>query len=98
MAFGPAPVQREPIRRVPRRSANRSSEQRADNRLNIGLHNLSTFRYLAVMSSGWTTEQAREVLLQNRSGPDSQVQRRAEAVLVGVNLAGISVRADSPAK
>jgi len=23
--------------------------------LNIGLHNLGTFRYLAVMSSGWTT-------------------------------------------
>jgi enterochelin esterase family protein len=28
--------------------------------LNIGLHNLGTFRYLAVMSSGWTTEQDRE--------------------------------------
>jgi enterochelin esterase-like enzyme len=28
--------------------------------LNVGLHNLGTFRYLAVMSSGWTTEQDRE--------------------------------------
>jgi enterochelin esterase-like enzyme len=28
--------------------------------LNIGLHNLGTFRYIAVMSSGWTTEQDRE--------------------------------------
>ena len=28
--------------------------------LNIGLHNLGTFRYLAVMSSGWTTAQDRE--------------------------------------
>ena len=28
--------------------------------LNIGLHNLGTFRYLAVMSSGWTSEQDRE--------------------------------------
>ncbi len=27
--------------------------------LNIGLHNLGTFRYVAVMSSGWTTEQDR---------------------------------------
>jgi enterochelin esterase family protein len=28
--------------------------------LNVGLHNLGTFRYLAVMSSGWTTEADRE--------------------------------------
>ena len=28
--------------------------------LNIGLHNLGTFRYLAVMSSGWVTEQDRQ--------------------------------------
>ena len=28
--------------------------------LNIGLHNLGTFRYVAVMSSGWTTEEDRE--------------------------------------
>ena len=28
--------------------------------LNVGLHNLGTFRYLAVMSSGWTSEQDRE--------------------------------------
>jgi len=28
--------------------------------LNIGLHNLGTFRYVAVMSSGWTTEQDRD--------------------------------------
>ena len=28
--------------------------------LNTGLHNLGTFRYVAVMSSGWTTEQDRE--------------------------------------
>ena len=28
--------------------------------LNIGLHNLGTFRYIAVMSSGWVSEQDRE--------------------------------------
>ncbi len=28
--------------------------------LNVGLHNLGTFRWLAVMSSGWTTEPDRE--------------------------------------
>ena len=28
--------------------------------LNVGLHNLGTFRYLAVMSSGWTTEADRD--------------------------------------
>jgi enterochelin esterase-like enzyme len=28
--------------------------------LNVGLHNLGTFRYLAVMSSGWVTEADRE--------------------------------------
>jgi enterochelin esterase family protein len=28
--------------------------------LNIGLHNLGTFRYLAVMSSGWISEQDRQ--------------------------------------
>jgi enterochelin esterase-like enzyme len=28
--------------------------------LNVGLHNLGTFRYIAVMSSGWTTEADRE--------------------------------------
>jgi enterochelin esterase family protein len=27
--------------------------------LNTGLHNLGTFRYIAVMSSGWTTEEDR---------------------------------------
>ncbi|MEO8076257.1 MAG: alpha/beta hydrolase-fold protein [Acidobacteriota bacterium] len=28
--------------------------------LNVGLHNLGTFRYIAVMSSGWTTEADRD--------------------------------------
>ena len=28
--------------------------------LNVGLHNLGTFRYIAVMSSGWTTEEDRD--------------------------------------
>jgi len=28
--------------------------------LNVGLHNLGTFQYLAVMSSGWTTDQDRQ--------------------------------------
>ena len=28
--------------------------------LNIGLHNLGTFRYLAVMSSGWISQQDRD--------------------------------------
>jgi len=28
--------------------------------LNVGLHNLGTFRYIAVMSSGWTTQEDRD--------------------------------------
>ena len=36
--------------------------------LNIGLHNLGTFRYLAVMSSGWTTEQDRDFFYKDRGG------------------------------
>lgn len=32
--------------------------------LNIGLHNLGTFRYLAVMSSGWTTDADRDSFYQ----------------------------------
>jgi enterochelin esterase-like enzyme len=35
--------------------------------LNIGLHNLGTFRYVAVMSSGWTTEQDREFFYKNEA-------------------------------
>ena len=35
--------------------------------LNIGLHNLGTFRYLAVMSSGWTTEQDRELFYKTEA-------------------------------
>jgi enterochelin esterase-like enzyme len=35
--------------------------------LNIGLHNLGTFRYLAVMSSGWTTEQDREFFYKSEA-------------------------------
>ena len=35
--------------------------------LNIGLHNLGTFRYLAVMSSGWTTEQDRQFFYKNEA-------------------------------
>jgi enterochelin esterase-like enzyme len=35
--------------------------------LNVGLHNLGTFRYLAVMSSGWTTEQDRSWFYTNEA-------------------------------
>lgn len=35
--------------------------------LNIGLHNLGAFRYLAVMSSGWTTEQDREFFYKSEA-------------------------------
>jgi enterochelin esterase-like enzyme len=35
--------------------------------LNVGLHNLGTFRYLAVMSSGWTTEQDRNWFYTNEA-------------------------------
>ena len=35
--------------------------------LNIGLHNLGTFRYVAVMSSGWITEQDREFFYKNEA-------------------------------
>jgi enterochelin esterase-like enzyme len=35
--------------------------------LNIGLHNLGTFRYIAVMSSGWTTEQDREFFYKSEA-------------------------------
>ena len=52
--------------------------------LNIGLHNLGTFRYLAVMSSGWTTEQDREFFYKTEAGEDSQVQLGPQAVLVGL--------------
>jgi enterochelin esterase-like enzyme len=33
--------------------------------LNVGLHNLGTFRYIAVMSSGWTTEEDRNWFYTN---------------------------------
>jgi len=36
--------------------------------LNVGLHNLGTFRYLAVMSSGWTTEEDRNWFYTNEAG------------------------------
>ena len=36
--------------------------------LNIGLHNLGTFRYVAVMSSGWTTDEDRNWFYTNE-GP-----------------------------
>ncbi len=36
--------------------------------LNIGLHNLGTFRYLAVMSSGWVSEQDREFFYHSEAG------------------------------
>jgi enterochelin esterase-like enzyme len=36
--------------------------------LNVGLHNLGTFRYLAVMSSGWTTEADRNWFYTNEAG------------------------------
>jgi enterochelin esterase family protein len=35
--------------------------------LNIGLHNLGAFRYLAVMSSGWVTEQDRELFYRTEA-------------------------------
>jgi enterochelin esterase-like enzyme len=35
--------------------------------LNTGLHNLGTFRYVAVMSSGWTTEQDRDFFYKSEA-------------------------------
>jgi enterochelin esterase family protein len=35
--------------------------------LNTGLHNLGTFRYVAVMSSGWTTEEDRTFFYQSEA-------------------------------
>ena len=35
--------------------------------LNVGLHNLGTFRYIAVMSSGWTTEADREFFYKSEA-------------------------------
>ncbi len=35
--------------------------------LNLGLHNLGTFRYLVVMSSGWTTDQDRSWFFTNEA-------------------------------
>ena len=35
--------------------------------LNIGLENLGSFRYLAVMSSGWTTEKDRDFFFSSQS-------------------------------
>ena len=52
--------------------------------LNIGLHNLGTFRYLAVMSSGLDDRAGSRVLLQDRRRQDPEVQLGAEAVLVGL--------------
>ena len=36
--------------------------------LNIGLHNLGSFRYLAVMSSGWTTDRDRDAFFAAEAG------------------------------
>ena len=36
--------------------------------LNVGLHNLGTFRWLAVMSSGWTSEQDRDFFYKSEAG------------------------------
>ena len=52
--------------------------------LNTGLHNLGTFRYVAVMSSGWITEADREFFYQDRSGEDPDLQQSAQVVLVGL--------------
>ena len=52
--------------------------------LNTGLHNLGTFRYVAVMSSGWTTEDDREFFYKTRGREDPDLQQAAEAVLVGL--------------
>jgi len=35
--------------------------------LNVGLHNLGTFRWLAVMSSGWTSEQDRDFFYKSEA-------------------------------
>ena len=35
--------------------------------LNVGLHNLGSFRYLVVMSSGWTTDQDRDWFFTNEA-------------------------------
>ena len=48
----------------------------------IGLDHIGTFRYVAVMSSGWDSEEDRQIFLQNRASADSEAQRALEAVLV----------------
>ena len=52
--------------------------------LNIGLHNLGTFRYLGVMSSGWISEKDRESFYTTEAAKIPQVQLSAQAVLVGL--------------
>src|SRR4029079_7441232 len=55
--------------------------------LNIGLHNLGTFRYVAVMSSGWTTEEDREFFYKAEAEKIPKFIR-AQAVLVGLGRDG----------
>jgi len=44
--------------------------------LNVGLHNLGTFRYIAVMSSGWTTEADRDFFYKTE-GPRFSTYNKA---------------------
>ena len=52
--------------------------------LNIGLHNLGTFRYVAVMSSGWTTEEDRDFFYKTEAAKIPTYNKAAEVVLVGL--------------
>lgn len=52
--------------------------------LNVGLHNLGTFRYLAVMSSGWTTEADRDAFYAREAAKIPTYRQTVEDVLVGL--------------
>ena len=56
--------------------------------LNIGLHNLGTFRYLAVHELGLDERAGSRALLQDRGGQNAEIQLRIEALLVGLGRDG----------
>ena len=56
--------------------------------LNVGLHNLGTFRWLRGDELGLDDRAGSRVLLQGRGGEDPEVQLDAEAVLVGMGRDG----------
>ena len=78
--------------------------------LNVGLHNLGSFRYLVVMSSGWVTEQDRQFLFTSEASRiptyNSQLKlfwwgwgitdiARPNALLVTDRLKGLGVHVET---